>query len=288
MESFAPDAPNIWAGIEQGVQANATAQTATVTKIIASKLVISIAKIAAILVIPASVVVYFVSNEKNNVVENKKVENINITPNKDIEDLKTVETPKTASINIENKAIKINENKRAFSNNNSNSNTSEKTANEIVSINKQNTSEQINNSNKVKNEKVVLVSNETNKDISNEEIAENNEVSLIEENEIKVDFSNVGKESGIRVFPNVFTPNNDGIDDKYVIDLEGEKFYNLKIYNYNNELVFESNDKNNNWDGLNYKNGQACNSGTYFGIFEFKLTNEDKISTRMTKIKLIR
>ena len=126
MESFAPDAPNIWAGIAQGVQANAAAQTATVTKTVVKKLVISIAKIAAILVIPASVVVYFVSNEKNNVVENKKVENINITPNKDIEDLKTVETPKTASINIENKAIKINENKRAFSNNNSNSNTSER------------------------------------------------------------------------------------------------------------------------------------------------------------------
>lgn len=288
MKTFAPDAPNIWAGIEQGVKANAAAQTVTVTKTIGSKLVITIAKIAAIVMIPAGVIVYMVSNEKTNIEVNPKDANSNTTPNKNIEDLKIVEAPKIETVNTLNKSLKIRESKTEFSNNNTYSNDLEKTANETVNINKQNTSEQINNSNIVRNEKVVTVSNETNKDISNEEIAENNEVSLIEENEIKVDFSNVGKESGIRVFPNVFTPNNDGIDDKYVIDLEGEKFYNLKIYNYVNELVFESEDKSYNWDGNNYKTGQACNIGTYYGIFQFKFSNDDKNSTRMTKIKLIR
>lgn len=286
METFAPDAPNIWAGIEQGVQANAAAQTATITKTIGSKLVITIAKIAAFVVIPASVVVYFISNEKNNIVESPKVENSILSSNSNTENVKTVETPKIASVNTENKALKINENKTTISNNNnSTSNTSEKTVNEFVSINKINTLEQIN---KAKNENVMIVSKESNKDISKEDIAENKEVEIIEENESKEDFSNSGNEAGIRIFPNVFTPNNDGIDDKYVIDLEGEKFYNLKIYNYNNELVFESNDKNNNWDGINYKTGQACNSGTYYGIFQFKFYNEEKNSTRMTKIKLIR
>lgn len=285
METFAPDAPNIWAGIEQGIQANAAAQTTIITKTIGSKLVITIAKIAAFVVIPASVVVYFISNEKNNIIESPKVENSILSSNSNTEDIKTVETPKIASVNAENKAIKINENKRAISNNNSTSNTSEKTVNEFVSINKTNTLEQIK---KAKNENVMIVSNESNKDISNEDIAENKEVEMIEENESKEDFSNSGNEAGIRIFPNVFTPNNDGIDDKYVIDLEGEKFYNLKIYNYNNELVFESNDKNNNWDGTNYKTGQACNSGTYYGIFQFRFYNEEKNSTRMTKIKVIR
>ncbi len=285
METFAPDAPNIWAGIEQGIQANAAAQTTTITKTIGSKLVITIAKIAAFVVIPASVVVYFISNEKNNIIESPKVENSILSSNSNTEDIKTVETPKIASVNAENKAIKINENKRAISNNNSTSNTSEKTVNEFVSINKTNTLEQIK---KAKNENVMIVSNESNKDISNEDIAENKEVEMIEENESKEDFSNSGNEAGIRIFPNVFTPNNDGIDDKYVIDLEGEKFYNLKIYNYNNELVFESNDKNNNWDGTNYKTGQSCNSGTYYGIFQFRFYNEEKNSTRMTKIKVIR
>lgn len=285
MDTFAPDAPNIWSGIEQGVQANAVSQTATVTKTIGSKLVITVAKIASILVISASIIVYKVSNENTNIETNLKVENSNLTPNNKIEELKT---PKTTSFNSENKSLKIKESKTEFSNNHFNLNIIEKTANEIVSINKQNTSEQIINSNKLKNEKVFFVSNEISKGISNEEILENKEVEIIEENEAKVDFSNSVNEAGIRILPNVFTPNNDGIDDKYVIDLEGEKFYNLKIYNYNNELVFESNDKNNNWDGANYKNGQTCNSGTYYGIFQFKMFNDDKISTRMTKIKLIR
>jgi gliding motility-associated-like protein len=276
METFAPNAPNIWAGIEQGIQANAAAQSATITKTIGSKLVITIAKIAAILVIPASVVVYFVSNDKNNIEEIPKVENITLIPNQNTEEIKTVESPKTESVSTANKLFKISEPISGILNNNSNLNYIEKTENDFFSSNKPNTLEQI------------IVSNESKNAILKEEIAENKEVEIIEENETKVDISNAGSETGIRVFPNVFTPNNDGINDKYVIDLEGEKFYNLKIYNYNNELVFESNDKNNNWDGVNIKNGQACNSGTYFGIFDFKLTNEDKISTRMTKIKLIR
>ncbi len=285
METFAPDAPNIWTGIAQGVQANAALQTAKVSKTIGSKLVITVLKIAAFIVIPAIVVVYFISNEKNNIVESPKVENRILSSNSNTEDKKTVETPKIASVNIENKALKINENKRAISNNNSSSNTSEKTSNEIFTISQLKISEQ---NSKTKSEKLMIVLNEKNNDNLYEEITENKEVEKIEENETRGDFLNSMNEAGIRIFPNVFTPNNDGIDDKYVIDLEGEKFYNLKIYNYNNELVFESEDKNNNWDGVNYKTGQACNSGTYFGILTYKLPNEDKNSTRMTKIKLIR
>jgi gliding motility-associated-like protein len=288
MESFAPDAPNIWSGIEQGVQANVAAQTATVTKTIGSKLVLTIAKIATIVLVPASIIVYMASKEKSKVEANPKVENSNLTSNKNIEDLKTVETLKTTSAKTENKSLKLRESKSEFLNTNTNSNVLEKTAKETSSVNKTNTSEQLNNSNKVKNEKVIIVSNDKNNDISNEEIAESKEVEKIEDIEIKEDFSNSENEIGIRNFPNVFTPNNDGVNDKFIIDLEGEKFYNLKIYNYNNELVFESNDKNNNWDGINFKNGQACSSGTYYGIFQFKLNNDDKILTRMTKIKLIR
>jgi gliding motility-associated-like protein len=86
----------------------------------------------------------------------------------------------------------------------------------------------------------------------------------------------------------VLTPNNDGLNDRYVIEIEGEKLFNLKIYNFNNELVFESNDKNFTWDGVSQKTGQACNSGIYYGVLNFKFINNDKLQTQMTKIKLIR
>jgi gliding motility-associated-like protein len=88
--------------------------------------------------------------------------------------------------------------------------------------------------------------------------------------------------------PNVLTPNGDGINDKFVIPIEGEKLFNFKIYNHNNELIFESNDKNNSWDGTNQKNGQQCSSGVYYGVLLYNLVNNEKNKTIMTKIKLIR
>ena len=70
--------------------------------------------------------------------------------------------------------------------------------------------------------------------------------------------------------------------------MEGEKSYNLKIYTVNNEIIFESNDKNNTWDGINQKNGQVCPSSVYYGFLTYKLPNDEKPKTILTKIKLIR
>lgn len=280
METFAPEAPNIWAEIEQGIQANA--QNAVVTKSIAGKLTITIAKIAAILVIPASVVVYFVSNEKSIVIENKKVENtINTAPSKitEIEKptvSKTIETPssnKKSSTNIDlNKEVL-------------------KTKNISKQIHE--TENTISTTHKSTNLEQIIVSNKTDKvkeiaNVNSEEILLKEEVEEIEIQETQGEVFSAENTVGIKSLPNVFTPDNDGINDKYVIDIEGEKFYNLKIYNYNNELIFESNDKNTNWDGINFKTGQACNTDIYYGILTYKLYNDDKNKTRMTKIKLIR
>lgn len=280
METFAPDAPNIWAGIEQGIQANAVSQTALISKSVASKLTITIAKIATILVIPASVVVYFVSNEKSNVIENKKVENtITTTPAK-ISELEkpTIATPTETS----NKNLIANiDLKKQVS------------FPEISSKQNQESENAISASHKSNNLEPIIVSNKTDKvketaNVKNEEILLKEEVEEIEEKEAQGEVYSAENTVGIKSLPNVFTPDNDGINDKYLIDIEGEKFYNLKIYNYNNELVFESNDKNTNWDGLNFKTGHACNTDTYYGILTYKLYNDDKNKTRMTKIKLIR
>jgi len=280
METFAPDAPNIWAGIEQGVQANAAAQTATITKTIGSKLVITIAKIAAILVIPASVIVYFVSNEKNNVVENKKVENTTTSsPSKIIETEKL--TVATATENSNKKLLDNIDLKNEVLIAKNSLHQYQETENHISITNKSTNLEQAIVLNKIYIDKEKVSE-------KREEILLKEEVEEIEGKETQGEVYAAENAVGIKFLPNCFTPDNDGINDKYVIDSEGEKFYNLKIYNYNNELVFESNDKNNNWDGVNYKTGQACNSGTYYGIFQFKFSNEDKNSTRMLKIKLIR
>lgn len=63
--------------------------------------------------------------------------------------------------------------------------------------------------------------------------------------------------------PNVFTPNKDGLNDKYFITSKGLTEMNLQIVNRWGEIVFETNDINGSWDGTS-KNGNPCTAGVYF------------------------
>jgi gliding motility-associated-like protein len=73
--------------------------------------------------------------------------------------------------------------------------------------------------------------------------------------------------------PNVFTPNNDGINDVYDIAIKNQNHYKLSIYNRWGEIVYESSedgtvDNDLNWTGM-YRNGTVeLPEGAYFYIFE--------------------
>lgn len=70
--------------------------------------------------------------------------------------------------------------------------------------------------------------------------------------------------------PNVFTPNNDGFNDKFFIETYGEfDLANMKIYSRWGVLVWESNIPTEFWDGKDRK-GQELPSGTYFFIYHTK------------------
>ncbi len=64
--------------------------------------------------------------------------------------------------------------------------------------------------------------------------------------------------------PNIFTPNGDGQNDVFSIDLSAFSFkdYSLVILNKNNQVVFKSNDPNEAWDGKKI-DGDLCLAGTY-------------------------
>lgn len=62
--------------------------------------------------------------------------------------------------------------------------------------------------------------------------------------------------------PNVFTPNGDGINDLYFITSSGLTEFSLIIVNRWGELVFETDDPNEGWDGT--VNGNKCSDGVYF------------------------
>jgi gliding motility-associated-like protein len=68
---------------------------------------------------------------------------------------------------------------------------------------------------------------------------------------------------------NVFTPNNDGINDTFRIpnlplNTCSNPFVSIKIFNRWGTLVFESQDRNFEWDGIGFA------AGTYFYLIEFK------------------
>lgn len=87
---------------------------------------------------------------------------------------------------------------------------------------------------------------------------------------------------------NVFTPGDgNGINDFFDIRIEGEKEYDLVIYNRWGTKVFESKDKNFDWNGKNMNTGADCPQGTYYYVFKYKLTSgkEETLNGTVTLIR---
>jgi len=61
--------------------------------------------------------------------------------------------------------------------------------------------------------------------------------------------------------PNTFTPNGDGLNDTFGIAGEAVKDFNLQIFNRWGQLVFESENPNDRWDGS--FNGEKVPQGVY-------------------------
>ncbi len=73
--------------------------------------------------------------------------------------------------------------------------------------------------------------------------------------------------------PNVFTPDNDTMNDHFNAVFEGEIFtnYSLSIYNRWGEKIFESTDPDLGWDGT--KDNDPQPSDVYVYVFEYQLIN---------------
>ncbi len=68
---------------------------------------------------------------------------------------------------------------------------------------------------------------------------------------------------------NVITPNGDGLNDTWFIEgLRSLSAYNIKVLHRDGTLVFESEDYNNDWDGV-YRNS-ILPIGPYYYIIEIK------------------
>ncbi len=77
------------------------------------------------------------------------------------------------------------------------------------------------------------------------------------------------------VLPNIFTPNGDGKNDKFVpFPYKAIEKVDMKIYNRWGTIVFKTTDPNINWDGKDMTTKQDCSDGVYFyvcDVFEKRL-----------------
>lgn len=87
-------------------------------------------------------------------------------------------------------------------------------------------------------------------------------------------------------FPNSFTPNGDFLNETFKPVLINFEHYEMKIYNRWGELLFETNDLDNSWDGT-YK-GVACQAGVYFYTCQFISTENNANEYRKGTITLLR
>jgi len=74
--------------------------------------------------------------------------------------------------------------------------------------------------------------------------------------------------------PNVFTPNTDGYNDEWVIDIDQPLYVEVVIFNRWGRKVYESDKLQIAWDGVHFKTGEDCSEGTYFFILKAQTFDE--------------
>jgi gliding motility-associated-like protein len=77
--------------------------------------------------------------------------------------------------------------------------------------------------------------------------------------------------------PNTFTPNGDGLNDTFGIAGEAIKGFNIQVFNRWGELIFESGNANERWDGT--FQGKKVPQGSYV----YKLTAQSPTGKRVNR-----
>ncbi len=89
-------------------------------------------------------------------------------------------------------------------------------------------------------------------------------------------------------FYNVISPNGDGKNDTWFVEIDEIAQYHLSIYDLKGQLVFESDKVSEHWKGENLNTGEICHLGKYAFIINYKYKNETKMNTNQGLIMLFR
>ncbi|MCX6271953.1 MAG: gliding motility-associated C-terminal domain-containing protein [Bacteroidetes bacterium] len=74
------------------------------------------------------------------------------------------------------------------------------------------------------------------------------------------------------LIPNVITPNNDMMNDRFKPKITGDVLdYKVEVFDRWGKLMYQSNDINEGWDGSHFNDGSECSAGTYYYIVTYRV-----------------
>jgi gliding motility-associated-like protein len=95
------------------------------------------------------------------------------------------------------------------------------------------------------------------------------------------------EEEGLLFIPNAFTPNGNGNNDVFLAYGQGITSFHMRIFNRWGELLFETSDMNNGWDGR-YK-GQIVQTDTYVYTIDYETTCEGaQLKNKIGHVNVVR
>ena len=93
-------------------------------------------------------------------------------------------------------------------------------------------------------------------------------------------------EKELRLFPNYFSPNIDGSNDSFYIDMDEPVMYQMTITSPSGDLLFVSTDPKKKWNGR--YNGRILPDGTYIVSLVYQFYEDSKVETKSKLVKLER
>lgn len=308
-DNFAPDAPDVWGGIEQAVQTSSvTATTGAVkTGLLSGKIITAVAGIAIAAGAFVSYYYYTASSTAEPVViaekqlpplppvEQKEAPVISSNPSEiaaennphDIKE-KAEAAPKVHS--EKKKAAVIPADKTQETPRVVQKEGKEKANNEII------TQPVVETQEKVAKTEGQVVANHPAQQTRNEvhtSLPENGKVEQVKtepgKTEHKGPLDATDREFYKPRIPGSFSPDGtDQFNENFVIEIENEASFRLLILDRNGKIVFESDSKEKTWNGRNMKNGEECPKGWYFYTLRYRLNGQDESEQVSGKFCLFR